>query len=86
MLTKREWVKKYVVKWQGIKNCDTHTVEGGYLWLRNKDGSISGLSERGINSRSKAIDHHYAVYVNMNRAAMAGVNFSTPVTAHAADE
>jgi hypothetical protein len=63
MLSKKEWVKKYVVRWQGIKNCDTHTVEGGYLWVRNDDGSITGKSGRGARSRAEAIAKNYQLYV-----------------------
>jgi hypothetical protein len=63
ILSKKEWAKKYVIRWQGIKNCDTHTVEGGYLFVRNDDGSITGLGGRGVRSRAEAIAQNYDLYV-----------------------
>jgi hypothetical protein len=62
ILSKREWVKKYVVRWNGIKNCDTHTVEGGYLFLRNDDGSTIGYGGTNVHSRSEAIALYYQRY------------------------
>lgn len=65
MLSKKEWVNKYVHKWVGIKNCDTRTVEGGYLFLWNDDRtSATGHSERNIKSRSQAVAYHYDLYVS----------------------
>lgn len=62
MLSKKEWVKSKVVKWQGIKNCDTRTVEGGYLFIRDDDGSVIGLGTRKVSSRAEAIAYHYGLY------------------------
>lgn len=61
MLSKKEWSKQRVVKWEGVKNCDTHTVERGYLFLREDDGSITGCSTR-VSSRAEAIAYHYGLY------------------------
>jgi hypothetical protein len=64
MLTKQEWVKKYVYKWKGLMNFDTKTYEGGYLFLWNEEHTVAtGHSERNITSRSQAIAYHYDLYV-----------------------
>ena len=63
MLSKKEWSKKYVVKWQGIKNCDTKKVEGGYLFLRDENGEIIGRGTRNVSNRNEAIDYHYGCYI-----------------------
>lgn len=62
MLSKKEWVKEKVVRWQGIRNCDTRTVEGGYLFVREDDGSVTGLGTRNVSSRAEAIGYHYGLY------------------------
>lgn len=62
MLSKKEWVKEKVIRWQGVKNCDTHTVEGGYLFVREDDGSVTGLGTRNVSSRAEAIAYHYGLY------------------------
>jgi len=66
MLSKKEWVKEKVVRWQGIKNCDTHTVEGGYLFVRDDEAlgdGVIGLGTRNVSSRAEAIAYHYGLYV-----------------------
>lgn len=66
MLSKKDWVKKYVVRWQGIRNCDTHTVEGGYLFVRDDEAlgdGVIGLGTRNVSSRAEAIAYHYDLYV-----------------------
>ena len=62
MLSKKEWVKEKVIRWQGIRNCDTRTVEGGYLFVREDDGSVTGLGTRNVSSRAEAIAYHYGLY------------------------
>ena len=62
MLSKKEWVKEKVVRWQGIRNCDTRTVDGGYLFVREDDGSVTGLGTRKVSSRAEAIAYHYGLY------------------------
>lgn len=62
MLSKKEWVKEKVVRWQGIRNCDTCTVEGGYLFVREDDGSVTGLGTRNVSSRAEAVAYHYGLY------------------------
>jgi hypothetical protein len=74
MLTKQEWIKKYVYKWQGIRNSDTNTVEGGYLFLRNDDGSIVGHSMRNIKSKAGAVTHWYGIFVKAQNGEPAKCN------------
>ncbi len=62
MLTKNEWAKKHVVRWEGIRNSDTNTIEGGYLFIRKDDGTVTGKGTRNVSSRSEAIAHHYKLY------------------------
>ena len=62
MLSKKEWVKEKVIRWQGIRNCDTRTVDGGYLFVREDDGSVTGLGTRNVSSRAEAIAYHYGLY------------------------
>jgi hypothetical protein len=69
MLSKKEWSKANVVKWQGIKNCDTKTVDGGYLFLRDEEGGIVGRGTRNVSSRSEAIDYHYGCYIQAQHKA-----------------
>jgi hypothetical protein len=46
---------KYV-KWQGIKNCDTKKVSGGYLWLQfDKDCTLISVNPNVV----KAEPHGY---------------------------
>ena len=61
ILSKAEWTKKNVIRWEGIKNCDTKTVERGYLFLRSDDGTITGCGTPATN-RGKAIEYHYNLY------------------------
>lgn len=62
VLSKRDWAKKYVVKFQGIKNSDTKTIEGGYLFMRADDGTITGHGTNNARSRKGAIEYHYNQY------------------------
>lgn len=64
MLSKKEWVDKYVYKWKGLMNFDTKTYEGGYLFLWNEERtSATGKSVRNVTNRAQAIAYHYDLYV-----------------------
>lgn len=77
MLSKKEWTKAYVVKWEGIKNCDTNAVEGGYLFMRDADGEIVGRGTRNVSSRSEAIDYHYGCYLQEQHKSNQSLDRST---------
>lgn len=68
MLSKKEWSKVHVVRWQGIKNSDTKTVEGGYLYLC-EEGGVIGRGTHNVSSRSEAIDYHYGCYIQAQHKA-----------------
>jgi hypothetical protein len=62
-LTIKEWEKRYVIRWQGVKDCDTHTVEGGYLFVRDDEGGIIGLGTYNASNRKEAVQIHYSEYI-----------------------
>lgn len=63
MLTLKQWTRDKVVKWRGIRNSDTKTIDGGYLFVRNDDGTVEGLGTRRVSNRKEAIEYHYGQYV-----------------------
>lgn len=60
MLTKQEWVKKYVYKWKGVRNSDTGKIEYGYLLIWNEDHTVA--EGKKANTRGQAIAQHYDLY------------------------
>lgn len=64
VLTIKEWKDKYVAGWKPVINSDTETVEGGYLFLRQDDGTVIGKQTRNVSNRKQAIEFHYGRYLS----------------------
>lgn len=58
-MTMREWAKANVVKWRGSWNSDAKCIDGGYLFLRQSDGTSIGRSVSGVSNRAQAIEKYY---------------------------
>lgn len=60
-MNKEKMPKDKIAKWWGIRNSDTGTIEGGYLyfWTNEEKTEMTGCRIDRVENRSQAIKKYY---------------------------
>jgi len=68
MLSKKEWIKACVVKWEQIEMPESSIIKRGWLYLREpgddpaNDDTVTGHAAPRCGTEAKSIDYYYDIY------------------------
>ena len=62
-LAKKGFTRDKLARWQGTRNSDTNTIEGGYLWFYINDAKTEeiGVQIHNVSNRREAIDKYFNI-------------------------